>query len=128
MTVFRTRNWFWASGFDDGPKAYPFSRLADERVINDQVVDQPLVVYFDPSTDSAIAYERVIDGRELTFSLREEDEVGYLIDEETGTLWLPYSGMAVSGELAGTNLPRIRSTYSFWFAWTDYYPDTELYQ
>ena len=65
-------------GFDDGPKAYPFSRLADERVINDQVVDQPLVVYFDPSTDSAIAYERVIDGRELTFSLREEDEVGYL--------------------------------------------------
>ena len=92
-------------GFDDGPKAYPFSRLADERVINDQVVDQPLVVYFDPTSDSAIAYERVIDGRELTFSLREEDEVGYLIDEETGTLWLPYSGMAVSGELAGTNLP-----------------------
>ena len=26
------------------------------------------------------------------------------------------------------NLTRIRSTYSFWFAWTDYYPDTELYR
>ena len=115
-------------GFDDGPKAYPFSALSDERVINDLAVDQPLVVFFDPTTDSAIAYERVIDGRELTFSPREEDGVEYLVDEETGTLWLPYSGMAVSGELAGTNLARIRSTYSFWFAWTDYYPDTALYR
>ena len=39
-----------------------------------------------------------------------------------------FSGTAVKGELAGSNLTRIRSTYSFWFAWTDYYPDTELYK
>ena len=115
-------------GFDNGPKAYPFSSLSDERVINDLVVDTPLVLYFDPTSDSAIAYERVIGGKELTFSLREEDGLEYLVDEETRTLWLPYSGMAVRGELAGTNLTRIRSTYSFWFAWTDYYPDTELYR
>ena len=115
-------------GFDEGPKAYPFSRLADERVVNDFAVDQPVVVYFDPTSDSAIAYERVIDGKELTFSLREEEGLEYLVDEETGTLWLPFSGTAVKGELAGSNLARIRSTYSFWFAWTDYYPDTELYQ
>ena len=50
-------------GFDDGPKAYPFSRLADERVVNDFAVDQPVVVYFDPTSDSAIAYERAIDGK-----------------------------------------------------------------
>ena len=115
-------------GFDDGPKAYPFSTLSDERVINDQAADQPLVVYFDPTSGSAIAYERVIDGKELTFLLRGDEGVEYLVDEESGTLWLPYSGMAVIGELAGSNLTRIRSTYSFWFAWTDYYPDTALYQ
>ena len=86
------------------------------------------MVYFDPTSDSAIGYERVIDGQELTFSLREEEGLEYLVDEETGTLWLPFSGTAVKGELAGSNLTRIRSTYSFWFAWTDYYPDTELYQ
>ncbi len=115
-------------GFDHGPKAYPFSRLADERVINDLAVDQPLVVYFDPTSDSAIAYDRVVDGKALTFALQEKAGIDYLVDEETGTQWLPYSGMAVEGSLTGSSLTRIRSTYSFWFAWTDYYPDTELYQ
>ena len=37
------------------------------------------------------------------------------------------SGIAVEGELAGSNLARLRSTHSFWFAWTDFFPDTELY-
>ena len=115
-------------GFDSGPKAYPFSTLSDERVINDMAVDQPLVVYFDPTSGSAIAYDRVIDGKALTFALREEDGIDYLVDEETGTSWLPYSGMAVKGELVGANLTRIRSTYSFWFAWSDYYPGTALYR
>ena len=97
-------------------------------MINDLAVEQPLVVYFDPTSDSAIAYDRVIDGKTLTFTLREEDGTDFIVDEQTGTLWLPYSGTAVEGSLAGSNLTRIRSTYSFWFAWTDYYPDTELYQ
>lgn len=115
-------------GFDAGPKAFPFSTLADKRVVNDPTARQPLMVYFDPTSDSAIAYESVVDDKLLTFSLRKEDGLEYLVDEETGTLWLPFSGQAVKGELAGSNLTRTRSTYSFWFAWTDYYPDTELYR
>ena len=114
-------------GFDDGPKAYPFAALAEKRIVNDTVAGKPTVIYFDVTADTAFAYERTVDGRELTFSLTSDGERDLLVDNETGTLWIPFTGTAIEGELVGNNLKRVRSTYSFWFAWTDFYPDTELY-
>ena len=37
---------------------------------------------------------------------------------------LGLTGQAVEGELFGERLP---SHYSFWFAWSDFHPQTELY-
>ena len=37
------------------------------------------------------------------------------------------SGRAIEGELKGENLERMLSHLSFWFAWKDWNPDTELY-
>ncbi len=114
-------------GFDDGPKAYPFSVLQQERLINDVILGRPTVVYFDTSADTAFAYDSTVDGTVLTFSLVEDGGREYLVDDQTGTRWAPFTGTAVDGEFAGRNLARVRSTYSFWFAWTDFYPDTQLY-
>lgn len=115
-------------GFDDGPKAYPLFVLAEKRVVNDNVAGKPVVVYFDDSTDTALAFESIVDGRQLTFSLVNEDGQEFLLDRETGTRWIPFTGTAVEGELSGRSLKRVHSTYSFWFAWTNFYPDTELYR
>ena len=38
------------------------------------------------------------------------------------------AGVALSGDLEGQSLERLTSFVSFWFAWTDYHPGTELYQ
>jgi uncharacterized protein (DUF3820 family) len=37
------------------------------------------------------------------------------------------TGRAIDGPLAGKVLARLTSNYSFWFAWSDFYPDTQLY-
>ena len=50
-----------------------------------------------------------------------------LRDRETGTIWTALTGVATDGPLAGTKLKRAPSHLSFWFAWTDWNPDTELY-
>ena len=50
-----------------------------------------------------------------------------MVDQQTGTTWEPLTGIGISGELAGTVLRRLPTTYSFWFAWTDFYPETKLY-
>jgi hypothetical protein len=115
-------------GFDDGPIAYPFDALAIERVVNDKITGRPSVIYFDDTADTAFAYRAEIDGRTLTFSIGREGDRDVLVDAETGSRWIPFTGTAFDGELAGRNLERIHSTASFWFAWTDFYPDTALFQ
>ncbi|MCH8826728.1 MAG: DUF3179 domain-containing protein, partial [Chloroflexi bacterium] len=37
------------------------------------------------------------------------------------------TGRAIDGELKGQTMERALSHLSFWFAWTDWNPDTELY-
>jgi hypothetical protein len=43
-------------------------------------------------------------------------------------VWDKATGMAISGELEGERLERLSSFVSFWFAWSDYHPETEIYQ
>ena len=48
-------------------------------------------------------------------------------DRETRSLWQVLTGQAVEGELFGERLQRLPSHYSFWFAWSDFNLQTELY-
>jgi hypothetical protein len=114
-------------GFEEGAKAYPFDVLARDRVVNDVILGQPSVVYFDDTADTAFAFKSTVDGQELTFDLAREDNRDILIDRESGTKWIAFTGTAFEGPLEGQNLERVRSTASFWFAWTDFYPATELF-
>jgi hypothetical protein len=49
------------------------------------------------------------------------------VDEETGSKWLPFTGQAVEGALVGQSLEIVHAVNVFWFARTDFYPDTEMF-
>ena len=51
-----------------------------------------------------------------------------LRDEETGSTWSGLSGKAIAGPLTGEFLQPLPSFYSFWFAWTDFFIEAELYE
>ena len=51
------------------PKAYPFSILQDQPVVNDVVAGHSSLVFFDESTGTALVYDRTVAGRPLTFRL-----------------------------------------------------------
>ena len=118
-------------GVDIGGRAkvYPLSALAPAPSLNDSVAGRELLVFFESSTGTALVYDRNVDGRALTFQVEE----GYtgaqsiLVDGETGIRWLALTGTAVEGELRGKSLSRLPSHLSFWFAWKDWHPDTEVY-
>ncbi len=109
---------------DEVSIAYPFSQLSAEPVINDEVNGQPLLVVFDEDSIGNAVFERRAVGQTLTFSQKSETEI---IDAETGTTWDMLSGKALSGELAGEELTRIKSTTVFWFGWKDFHPQTLVY-
>ena len=119
-------------GFDDGAIAYPHVALLEEEVVNTEVNGEPVVIYYDSQTTTALAYSRVVDGDVLEFSLLVEDEVGgvakrWIVDEATRSQWLPLNGQAWSGDYQGTRLEPVHAVNVFWFAWSDFYPETEIY-
>ena len=110
-------------------KAYPLNALAQSPSLNDSLAGQDLLVFFEDSTGTALVYDRNVDGRVLTFEVDETSSGArtVLVDEETGTRWSALTGVALDGELRGNSLSRLPSHLSFWFAWTDWNPDTEVY-
>ena len=115
--------------FDGTPKAYPLDGLESQPVLNDSVEGQDALIYFDVPSGTALVYDRRVNGQTLTFGV-DTDTSGVLttlVDEETGSRWMAFTGLAVEGELKGQRLERIPSHLSFWFAWTDWNPETELF-
>ena len=112
-----------------GTKAYPLEALAAKPVVNDSLGGEDVLVYMERKTETALAYDRAVDGRALTFRLSQEGigAMALLVDEETGTSWLALTGKAIDGPLKGKVLTRAPSHLSFWFAWKDWNPGTELF-
>lgn len=105
-------------------KAYPFSQLSQQPVINDQLAGLSLLIVFEADSASGAVYQRRVGDQVLSFGLDEDHE---LFDEQTGSRWDAARGVALSGPLQGERLPVVRHTAAFWFGWKDIYPNTDLY-
>ena len=121
----------------DESAAYPFTELSTRRVVNDEVGGEKIVVFWTPETSSAlgksaiadaqavgsgVAYGRVVDWRELTFTVQDDA----FTDQETGSTW-DVTGRALTGPLAGAELPPLVHANHFWFAWAAFRPATRVY-
>ncbi len=84
-------------------RAYPLQILMWHEIVNDQIQDQLVTVTFCPLCNTAIAFDRRLDGRALDFGvsgmLRHSDMVMY--DRQTESWWQQISGEALVGDLAG---------------------------
>jgi len=115
---------------EDGQRAYSLGDLKLAPVLNDSFLGRPIVVTMLPGSTSAAVFDRRLDGRTLFFEESPAQGEGpkLMSDQETGSTWRVTTGEAVAGPLAGRRLTRLPSHVSFWFAWTDFYPNTELYR
>jgi hypothetical protein len=107
-------------------RAYPFSVLGRQPVVNDQIADINVAVFFDKATTSGTVFDRQLeDGTLLTFEAGPDSRLA--IDMETQSEWDILTGTAVSGSLGGTQLTQVPITYAFWFGWTDYHGEGTVY-
>lgn len=106
--------------------AYPFTTLRQQGVVNDIVGEASITVVFIAESQIGLTYSAMIEDQTLTFSF--DSSTNTLIDDQTGTIWDAWQGVAIEGELAGQLLRRIPSTRMFWFAWRDHHPETHIFQ
>ena len=108
---------------DGHSRTYPAVVVANQKVINDQLGDTPLAVFC--VDDYMQVFDRRIVGATLTFD-RAEHGPGF-VDRESGSEWSA-TGRCVAGERHGTQLAAIpHYNKIFWFVWSDYFPNCEIY-
>ena len=108
-------------------RAYPFQQLTVERLTNDVVNGQPVLIWFDPDTSTGVAFLRRLGDELLTFK-SSSTSPGTLIDDQSGSEWSALSGTAVSGKYRGERLQPLVTTTAFAFGWYSYFPQSETYR
>ena len=110
---------------DGDVRAYPVQILIWHEIVNDTVGGVPVAVTYCPLCNSALAYDRRVDGRVVEFgtsgSLWNSALVMY--DRQTESLWSHFTGQAIAGELTGTELVDYPLTTIGWAEWRDRHPD-----
>ena len=110
----------------DQARAYAIADLFRGKVINDALERASIVVAYDEWSDLATVFDRAVAGSVLTFS--QGASPLEMVDEETGSVWSKLDGRAAAGPLEGERLTMVPSFHLFWFAWSDFYPNTTVYR
>jgi hypothetical protein len=109
-------------------RAYPIQILVWHEIVNDEIAGTPVVVTFCPLCNTALVFDRRVDGRVLDFgttgNLRNSDLVMY--DRQTESWWQQFGGEAVVGELTGTELEHLPARIVAWEDFARRHPEGEV--
>ncbi|MDQ2997792.1 MAG: DUF3179 domain-containing protein, partial [Chloroflexota bacterium] len=109
-------------------RAYPIQILIWHELVNDTVGGQPLVVSFCPLCNTAIAFDRTLDGRVLDFGttgrLRYSNLIMY--DRQTETWWQQATGRAIVGAQTGAQLAFYPAAIVAWADFKAAHPDGQV--
>ena len=110
-------------------EAYPLSRLdrggqgeTDARLIQDHIGQIPVLVYHDPNTYFTAVYDRRSPSG-FTHCFPEETSGNQVLDAQ-GDRWNILTGEGPNDKV----LRRIPHVNIYWFAWVDFYPETEIFK
>ena len=104
---------------------YPLSILTRHEIVNDAFGDVPVAVTFCPLCNTAIAFDRRVNGEVLRFGvsglLRNSDLVMW--DRDTTSLWQQVTGEAVVGSFAGAQLESVPTSIVSFQQFAEAFPE-----
>jgi hypothetical protein len=108
----------------DDARAYPVQILIWHEIVNDTVGALPVAITFCPLCNTAIAFDRRVQDRPLSFGttgkLRFSDLVMY--DRQTESWWQQATGQAIIGAMTGTHLTSLPAQTVSWGTFKEAFP------
>src|SRR6056297_66826 len=93
------------------PRAYPIRYLTWHEIVNDRIGGVPVAVTFCPLCNSALTFDRRVDGQLLNFGvsgkLRNSDMI--MFDRESQSWWQQAVGEGIVGDMTGVELKTLPS-------------------
>jgi hypothetical protein len=112
---------------DGASEAFPLDALRKAQVIQVDLGGQSIVVVHQKDSDTTTAFTARAAGRELHFIPLPNTGAAKLTDRETRSRWTAY-GRCVAGPLKGARLNSLILEPEYWFAWSEFHPDTSIFQ
>ena len=104
---------------------YPLSIMTAHEIVNDAFGDVPIAVTYCPLCNTALAFDRRVNGEVLDFGvsglLRNSDLVMW--DRQTTSLWQQITGEGVVGQYAGANLDTLSTSIVSFSQFAENFPD-----
>lgn len=107
---------------DGHSRAYSWNELQKKRMVLDSIGDKQLLLLSSEDGTSPFAYDRKIDGQELTFEISGDE----LTDTHTQSKWDLF-GRCIAGKLKGKELNKVQIYKQFIRAWISFRPDSTFY-
>jgi len=106
-------------------RAYPVQIMIWHEIANDTVDGTPIAVTYCPLCNSAVAYDRRLGDRVLSFGTSGllYNSALVMYDRQTESLWSHFTGEAVVGELTGSQLDTFPVSTVSWGDWREASPD-----
>ena len=109
-------------------KAYPLAILMWHEIVNDELGGVPVTVTYCPLCNTAIVFDRRVNGQLLDFGtsgkLRNSDLVMW--DRQTESWWQQITGEAIVGSMTGAKLKFIPAPLVSWADFRDSFADGEV--
>jgi hypothetical protein len=110
---------------DGQARAYPIQILIWHEIVNDTVAGVPVAVTFCPLCNTALVFDRRVNGTVLDFGttgkLRHSDLVMY--DRQTESWWQQFGGEGLVGEHAGKRLELLPARIVAWRDFASRHPN-----
>ncbi len=109
-------------------KAYPLFILNWHEIVNDFFGETPVAITYCPLCFTNQVFERTINGQttEIGVSGKLYNSNLVMYDRLTESYWSQALGLAIKGELTGTQLKRLPFDVLMWKDWRTLYPETEI--
>ncbi len=121
-------------------RAYPVERILSEKLIEDRVGSEPVIVVAGPDGKSIRVfrarlhsgepasdyYLEIVSAEPHTLNSVVATQPLYM-DSATGSEW-SFTGCAVNGRLKGACLEPVSAIKDYWFDWRNYHPDTTIFR
>ena len=104
-------------------KAYALDRLLDQGLLNDQLADQPIVLWADRASGAVRVYRRP-----SAEPLRPGPQADQLLDASGHSWRVGELGLEPEGDSAGRpSCPRLPGHLAYFFGWYAFFPHTEVW-
>jgi len=109
-------------------RAYPLAILTRHEIVNDVIGERPVAVTFCPLCNSAVVFDRRVEGQTLRFgvsgNLRNSDLVMW--DDLSKSWWQQFTGEGIVGQYAGTRLELLPALLVSFGEFAQQYPQGEV--